>query len=326
MKTKIVYALSSSWNDFYLEQLWMSVYSVRLYHPEVQIEVVVDKETAESLVGKCANWQKMINQLHVIDCPKEYDTLYKSRYLKTTLREYIVGDYLFIDTDTVICAPLTDVDEFEGDICGVLDNIQPTLYGNTPSGQRAIQLGWSRIVGQPYINTGILYVKDNEATHNFYTLWHKYWLESVSKGLHYDQQCFGMVRMDTGDLVKEIPSKWNFQMKGMPLGTKLGDAIVLHYFASVSPTKWSSFAFETPQCYEEIRSLGDIPQWLKEMIKTPELSFGKRLVLLDAAQQELYLSSTARLYLWHPKTRRFLDGLSTMLLNLKEFLHNKRIK
>lgn len=52
MKTKIVYVLVSDEKDLYLEQAWLSVYSLRLHNPTAYVVVLMDDNTERSLVGK----------------------------------------------------------------------------------------------------------------------------------------------------------------------------------------------------------------------------------------------------------------------------------
>ena len=52
MKTQIVYTLISSEKDYFLEELWVSLYSLRLFHPEATVNVLVDEPTRKYLYPK----------------------------------------------------------------------------------------------------------------------------------------------------------------------------------------------------------------------------------------------------------------------------------
>ena len=116
MKTKIVYVVISDEDDYYLEQALVSVYSVRLYNPNSQILLLIDSETNATIVGKREAILQYVSQKIVIDVPKQYSKMQKSRFLKTTLRQYIEGDFLFIDSDTIITGDLSDIDDISFDI------------------------------------------------------------------------------------------------------------------------------------------------------------------------------------------------------------------
>ena len=51
MKTKIVYVLVSSNNDIYLEQAYVSMYSVKYYMPDAHITLLTDKLTEATFIG-----------------------------------------------------------------------------------------------------------------------------------------------------------------------------------------------------------------------------------------------------------------------------------
>ena len=51
MKTQIVYVIVSSDRDVFLEELWVSVFSLRHYHPDATVNVIADAETAKRIEG-----------------------------------------------------------------------------------------------------------------------------------------------------------------------------------------------------------------------------------------------------------------------------------
>ena len=120
MKTKIVYTLISSKNDIYLEQMWLSIYSLRIYNPTSFIMVLVDKNTYSYLTEK-TSLIPLINQIKIIDVPNNYSAKEKSRYLKTSVRQNVSGPCLFLDTDTIITSSLTELDDLKVDIACVPD-------------------------------------------------------------------------------------------------------------------------------------------------------------------------------------------------------------
>ena len=109
MKTPIVYTLISSEKDYFLEELWVSLYSLRQFHPEVTVNVLVDEST-KKYMERFPKLCDMITNIVVVLVPENYNAKQRSRVIKTTVRNVIDGAYLFIDTDTVICKPLDDID------------------------------------------------------------------------------------------------------------------------------------------------------------------------------------------------------------------------
>lgn len=318
MNTKVVYVLTSTLSDTYLEQMWISIYSLRLVQPDVYIQVVTDRQTSETLSGSRAAWQLLVDNVLIIDCPVEYNSLLRSRYLKTNLRSLLSGDYLFVDTDTVFGAPIQEIDQIEGDICGVLDHVQSRLNRSYASFSRAEKLGWGERIGdQPYINTGILLVRDTVEAHRFYKIWNSYWLEAIQKNIHFDQLAFSMAKMDTGNLVKEIPAQWNYQIKGMSMGTEYHQAKIFHYFSSVPVTQWPMTIVESPLVYSYIREHGEISSDLQERLHDPLALFQQRITCLNLQQQQFLTSPVYRFLNRHQSICHLLNRVASSISDIR---------
>ena len=121
MNTKIVYILTSSEKDFYLEQTMISACSLKKLNPDCYAILVIDSRTNLQLQGSRHNIMQYFDELKVIDVPVEFNQIQSSRYIKTSLRNHIDGNYLFIDGDTVICDDLSEIDRFNEPIAAVLD-------------------------------------------------------------------------------------------------------------------------------------------------------------------------------------------------------------
>ena len=122
MKTKIVYVLVSSSRDIYLEQAYISMYSVKYYMPDAYIILLVDKQTEETLVDVRKKETKYVDEIISVSIKGNYTPQQRSRILKTSVRKYIVGDFLFLDTDTIVVKPLSEIDYIEADIAACWDS------------------------------------------------------------------------------------------------------------------------------------------------------------------------------------------------------------
>ena len=121
MKTKIVYAVVSDEKDVYLEEVFLSTYSLRLHNPDAFVELVVDSKTDATIKGDRERMLKYIDKKTVVNVPEHYNKVQTSRYLKTSLRQTVEGDFLFIDSDTIITDSLADADSLTGNVMMVLD-------------------------------------------------------------------------------------------------------------------------------------------------------------------------------------------------------------
>jgi len=167
MKTKIVYILVSDTSDYYYEQTLLSVTSARMWNPDAEIIVVADDKTNATLVGTRTALMDVANKKVVVDFPKEINKKRRSRFLKTSLRNHIEGDFLFIDSDTVVCQSLEEIDSFRGEMGAVLDAHSSTRNDSIIL-ERINLLGGEYTPGDSYYNSGVLYVKDTPKTHAFF--------------------------------------------------------------------------------------------------------------------------------------------------------------
>lgn len=233
MKTKIVYVVASLDADIYMEQAIVSAWSVRYYNPGCCIEIACDQDTSATLdSGIRAQYKSLFDQIHVQEFLPEQSMMERSRWMKTTLREIVDGDYLYLDTDTVVCADLSYIDDFICDLGMALDQnceFSVFLYRNGVI-NRTKRLYNVDISNEPsYFNTGVSYVKDTVHTHEFYSSWHELWKSKryENEGLK-DQSALAATNKKHNHLITEITGDLNCQM--MSSIQYLHTAKVMHFF------------------------------------------------------------------------------------------------
>ena len=85
MKTPILYVLTSSENDLYLEELWVSLFSLHHFNKEVTVKVLSDESTAKRIKANPELFA-MIDDLYPVEVPEEYPAKERSRFIKTNIR------------------------------------------------------------------------------------------------------------------------------------------------------------------------------------------------------------------------------------------------
>lgn len=265
MNTQIIYSIISSEQDHYLEQLIMSVYSLRMHNPKVSVTVVTDSSTASTFIGWRSCIKEMINHLQVIPILKEYNQIQRSRYLKTNLRKFIKGDYLFIDTDTIICGSLEEIDNTDADIALVADCNGNLLLDEQSVINRCHIAGFDNMNNQPYFNSGVMFVRDTIATHKLYTEWYTQWQHSLTQGINLDQPSMNYANIQAGKLIKELSGIWNCQIffKGW---TFLPKAKIIHYAGGGNQEKLQDL-------YRLIRNNGIKNKTIAKLIRHPKTKF-----------------------------------------------------
>lgn len=216
METKIVYVLVSSKKDLFCEQCLISVMSVRHHMPEAHTVLVCDTETKESLCDDIRNQiSQYLSEIIAIPFDNSVEKTKRSRILKVSLRNIVIGNFLYIDCDTLITQPLYEIDSFPYTIAAVFDGHCPFKYNP----MREFFLLQNKHLNYPldkiykYYNGGVMYVKDTDEAYLFYNLWHKNYLISSEKGVLIDEPALSMTNIEQNDIIQEIDGTWNCQIR-----------------------------------------------------------------------------------------------------------------
>ena len=275
MRTTIVYILISSEKDIYLEQLWLSVYSLRLYHPEANLVLLTDNKTEASLVGNRAKVREYLSEVKVVDVPEEYTPKERSRYIKTTYRRYLKGNLLFLDTDTIIAESLSEIDSCEADIACVLDYHAPldNLVDGNAIRKRILGIFGEDVSDEHlYFNSGLMFVRDTPQVHHFFDVWHEYWKHAAfEKKQCYDQPALLMANRNCGHIIKELDGIYNCQV--LTSIQYLHHAKIIHFFNNEWEGKAELSPFLDDKLYSQMKDGGDIPETLKGQIADCRAAF-----------------------------------------------------
>lgn len=275
MKTKVVYVIVSSDKDLYLEQAFLSVYSLKIYSPDTSVELVVDKETDQTLYEKRTNLLRYFTKKIVVDVPAKYKRAYASRWIKTRLRKIVDGDFLFVDSDTIITDDLKDIDYFEGDIGAVL-NLHGCFLSKEAKNNHlkwALRDGWTCADNVPYFNSGVMFVRDTEAAHHFYDIWHEKWCSGMERyNFLFDQSSLAATNESLGMMIKELQGIWNCQLlyNGLPF---LQHAKIVHHIDLQKTNRKSPWKFYDQKLYYSIKQTGSISIEIHDMLKNAKSQF-----------------------------------------------------
>lgn len=272
-KLQIVYVLTSSADDIFLEQTYVSMCSVRRRMPHAYITLVTDTLTAETLTGVRKQEIKYADRVIVVRILGDIDQLKRSRYLKTSVRKYIQGDFLLIDSDTIVVKPLAGILSCRADIAACCD-LHADCFEENPHRRSIVRLckrlGFSSIENEEqYFNAGVLFVRDTECARDFFAMWHEGLVKGWARGINKDQASFAQTNCRLNHPVKALNGVWNCQLL---FGMKyLRDAKVVHYFAprmkkgDARPV----FLLSDRTVLREIKSTGVIPEEILRIIDDP---------------------------------------------------------
>ncbi|MDR2291930.1 MAG: hypothetical protein LBE11_00465 [Prevotellaceae bacterium] len=298
MKTKLVYVLVSydDQND-YLEQALLSCYSARLHNADAEIILLVDNLTDDSLQGKRAEILKYISKKTVITIQDNYSAAQRSRIIKTTARNYIQGDFLFIDTDTIITQSLSDADQLKCLIGAVADSHVPvkkniSAYKYLKKIDRL--LNWKTSEDIIHFNSGVLFVKDTQETQKFYEDWNKYLMQSMAKGITIDQAALAMANKNNNNLITELSGEWNCQLRH---GLKyLENCKIMHtLITNVRENTVPLAEFMSKDVLKKIKKTGTIDEQTKQMITKPKQYLAQQNFILANKEVEIWETDAVQL-------------------------------
>lgn len=274
MKTQIVYVLVSSDKDVFLEELWASVWSLRQYEPDVTVNVVVDEPTAKRVKAN-EELMSLVTNVVVADVPEKYTPKERSREIKTRIRELIKGDFFYIDTDTIICKPLGEIDNCEYDVAGIPDSnafLNEHIFSKGMLGSVRHVFGTDISNCDYLINGGVIYVKDNEVAHELFRRWNKNWTYSCfKKGNSQDQPALWQSNHEMGNVMKLLPDIYNCQV-AMSL-QYFADAAIVHFLHMNFIPDQSYSPYLCLKIYKDIKAAGALTTEIKEQIIHCKSSF-----------------------------------------------------
>lgn len=272
MRTKFVYALVSSAADYYLEQAYVSMFSLKHHMPDAYIVLVTDEATSSSFEGIRHLELQYADEIITVGLDPSFSQRQRSRLIKTSIRKYVAGDFLYIDCDTIISRPFQSLDSIQFDIAACVDSHchdyhdNPYRWFGLADGHA---LDWPIDEELTYFNSGVLFVKDTPVSHEFYKRWQENLLEGFSKGVLMDQPSFAKTNYQMGHIVHVLDDIWNCELKH---GVRyLKDAMIVHYLTTnTSPDCGSQvFRLNEHDIFDEIKRSGIIPSEIESLADDP---------------------------------------------------------
>lgn len=293
MRTQIVYVVVSSDKDVFLEELWVSLWSLRQYQSDAIVKVLVDDMTAERIEEHPIH--SLINEVVVVATPKGYTPMQRSRVIKTQIRNFVEGDLFFIDTDTVICHSLEEIDTFADDFMMVPDgHLTRKDYYYGGSEQVEDVFGETIDGGDYFFNSGAIFVRDNQNTRQFFSKWYENWEISRNKGRNADQPALWLTNKQYGYPIKPLPDKFNCQL-GMSM-KYLHEAYIVHsiHMNFIEDQSFSPFLGGT--IYRKLKETGEITPEIANTILYCKSAWSTRCQVVGPDQID---------FLWSPAGQAF---------------------
>lgn len=295
MNTKIVYVIVANKEKIYVEQAYMSIWSCKHFNKDVRVEVVCDEESIDSITGY-EELNTLIDSIKSFKFEEKITKFERSRILKTSLRNLIQGDFLFVDTDTIFCDSIQEVDDFNFDI-GMVEDGNLKSFKNHPF-KEAVNLRLEKTFNLeltdelPYYNSGVIYCKDTDKAKEFYKKWHDNWLISKSVGYKgmFDQQSLCKTILENPGYVNSINGIYNAQISENI--NYLTPGKILHFFNTKVIGRHPVHPFLNNDYYKQIQRENRLSDNVKEDIINCKTIFYEPSVLVAGADIPFFKSNT----------------------------------
>lgn len=266
MITKLVYVLTCAPDKHYIEQALMAVWSARHRNPESHIVLLVDDKTDRLLTGKRAEILQYVSEKKVVSFDDDSTSpMYRSRWIKTSVRNLVDGDFMFVDCDTIVCRSLCEIDSFKCEVGAVWESHLLVADFCESLTKKAVsecqRLCIDLIAEKEYFSSGMLFVKDSPRAHELFEKWHSCWLESNSIGLPIDQPSLAKANAEMGHVIEKIPDTYNCIV--FTKNTFVREAHILHITAYENP----SYLF-TGKMLDYVSHNG-LQDWIKDALENP---------------------------------------------------------
>lgn len=320
---KIVYVLTSSEEDNYLEQAVLSVSSLKKHNPSAHSVLLTDKPSFDSF-SSCDKRKKLssfFDEIIPVSIPPEFDKKASSRWLKTNMPNLVSGNLIYIDCDTIITGNLSELESFDCDVAGVLDN--NCHISESPFLSRLIRRKYTFahrkeiFEHDSYINGGFIICRDTQKAKDFFNLWHSLWKESWRRGVVLDQPALNEANFRMGWIIKELEPCWNAQIT-IKLNS-MNAARVIHYLVTNAE---NFYPLAQPSVLGQIKEFGLIPDNVEKMLDNPFDLYSTDKKMRIITDRNIALSETgaysalSKLYSKHPTLFSFFDGLLSFVLKV----------
>lgn len=272
---KFVYALVSGESDYYTEQSLISMHSLRLHNPDCHIVLVSDDATFGTLTGKRSRIRAYVDEFISVNPPDDFTPVQRSRYIKTSLRQCVKGDFLYLDNDTIVRASLSGLERLDCKLAAVLDG-HTTSEQNIQLNRYLYAVGMEPWDYKSYFNGGVWLARDCREVHKFFHDWHRIWDEGRRDyGINVDQPAFARANIENGCLISELSGKYNCQIVIPRAKLYMFDAKIIHYFAELKESGY--FPIKQDRLLADIRENGICGETAR-IIEHPLLTWAEHII------------------------------------------------
>jgi hypothetical protein len=239
---QIAYALTSDGRDIHADMALVSMLSARLTNPGVRLRLLADTDSAEALRASRHRVIEVCDELTEIATP-DGAALFKNRWIKTQAAEFVDGDCLLLDCDTIVAGDLAAAWPRIAEVGAVANHNAPDL----PHQIWSEDADFLRRMGWPtdfpfYANGGAIFFRTSPAVREFFLRWHLRWRQGVeNSGRLRDQPSLNAALRESQVQVTELPPSFNCQFSSV-FAHPDDTTVISHFYGSQGGTSHGHYA------------------------------------------------------------------------------------
>lgn len=206
---RLVYVLTTNCDDSYADMALVSMLSVNLSNPDIKTLLLVDAESLAALERRNHKILELKAAIMAVDTPPG-SPVFRSRWMKTQVGQFVRGDIIYLDVDTLVRRPLEAQSQFEA-VFGAVADAPGLKPSEDPERLRISRMiGWNP--GHTYFNSGFFYYRSSPAVDRFFEKWHSLWYDTRSATNGKDQPAFNAAITLADFDVQELAETFNHQI------------------------------------------------------------------------------------------------------------------
>jgi hypothetical protein len=229
---KAVFSVTSNGSDKFEVMTRLALISLRLTNPEIKAIIAMDSDTHRNLTARKSTLIREADDIVIIQTP-EGDQIFRNRFVRTSVRSSLKGDYLHLDSDILIRGRLDDVFSSRGDIAAALNHSQESPERQVWSEDALANktMGW-RVNPSRNLNAGVILFRDTETVRDFCILWNRRLIEAYKRlGRPNDQAPFNASLEEKGIAPTVLESRFNAQFQANP--SVVTGAVIWHFYGAI---------------------------------------------------------------------------------------------
>jgi hypothetical protein len=234
---KVTYVLTSNGMDNYAKMTIASMLSIRHTNPSLDIILLMDVLTKESLTSEISFFYDVCNEVHSIVTP-DGNSIFRNRWIKTQLVNYVNSSTLYLDSDTLVRSCVNNIGSDVTDI-GFVPNHNMRCQKKqlwVSDIEDMDHMNWHRTLNF-YPNGGVFFFHTTPAVTKFFENWHLNWLACYSRLKKGRDQPALYESLRTSDIeLTELQKNYNLQVV---LGTEpIHEGKIIHIYANPTSLKY----------------------------------------------------------------------------------------